>query len=132
MMNTQAVKLRKVFAGVVVDDLKAAGRWYEIVLGRSPDVSPMTGLLEWHLTGDAYLQVVDLKKVREVQQRPQWGKAGGSSVSFVVDKIDDQLAIFLDHNIPLVSKFTANSAFKTITVADPSGNLVTFVEQDFD
>lgn len=115
-------------AGVVVDDLEAARAWYQIMLGRPPDATPMGGLLEWHLASDAWLQVVDIAKVREVQHAPQWGSAGASSVSFVVAHLDDQLATFAANRIAIVSQYTTASSLKTATVRDPAGNFVTFVE----
>jgi hypothetical protein len=66
-------EVRRLMAGVVVDDLEAARAWYQTALGRPPDAAPMGGLLEWHLASDAWLQVVDIAKVREVQHTPQWG-----------------------------------------------------------
>jgi predicted enzyme related to lactoylglutathione lyase len=128
-MNAQATRIRTLMAGVVVDDLKAAARWYETVLGREPDSAPMGGLLEWHISGEAMLQIVDIKKVREVQGDAGWGGTGCSSVSFVVDNLDNQMQLLADNHIKLVSKFTSNPLLRTATVADPFGNYITFVEQ---
>ncbi len=116
-------------AGIVVDDVQAAGAWYEMVLGRPPDAAPMSGLLEWHLMDDAWLQVVALRAVRDIQHSAQWGAAGASSVAFVIADLDDQLARFAANGIELISKYTTDSELKTATVSDPAGNLVTFVEE---
>src|ERR1019366_8411868 len=89
----ETVMIRKVFAGVVVDDLAAAGAWYECVLGRPPDAAPMDGLLEWHLADTGWLQIVAIDSVREIQLRSGWGSAGSSSVALVVESIDEQLAL---------------------------------------
>lgn len=124
----KAPEIRRLMAGVVVDDLEAAGGWYQAMLGRPPDATPMGGLLEWHLASDAWLQVVDIAKVREIQHAAQWGSAGASSVSFVVAHLDDQLAAFAENGIAIVSQYTTGSSLKTATVRDPAGNFVTFVE----
>ena len=116
-------------AGIVVDDLQAAGAWYEMVLGRPPDAAPMDGLLEWHLLGDGWLQVVDVQKVRAIQHSPKWGPAGASSVAFVIGDLDDQLARFAANGIEVVSRYSTESHFETATVRDPAGNFVTFVEE---
>jgi predicted enzyme related to lactoylglutathione lyase len=121
--------LRRVMAGVVVDDLQTAQAWYGAVLGRPADAAPMGGLLEWHLNGAAWLQVVDIKTVRAVQRDAQWGGSGASSISFVVEDLDDQLATFEGLSIPLVSQYTTTGFARTATVRDPSGNYVTFVEE---
>jgi catechol 2,3-dioxygenase-like lactoylglutathione lyase family enzyme len=121
-------EVRRLMAGVVVDDLEAARAWYQTVLGRPPDATPMGGLLEWHLASDAWLQVVDIAKVREVQHTSQWGSTGASSVSFVVAHLDDQLATFAENRIAIVSQYTTENSLKTATVRDPAGNFVTFVE----
>jgi hypothetical protein len=116
-------------AGIVVDDLPAAAAWYARVLGRPADAAPMEGLLEWHLTGGGWLQVVDIQKVREVQRSAEWGAAGSSSVAFVVESLDDQLALLKSNGIAIGQTYTTGPSFKTATLADPSGNFVTFVEQ---
>jgi catechol 2,3-dioxygenase-like lactoylglutathione lyase family enzyme len=128
-MQTPTLALRRVLAGVVVDDLEAAKKWYESVLGRPADAAPMGGLLEWHLNDAAWLQVVDIKTVRNVQRDARWGGAGASSVSFVVERLDDELAMFAAEHIPLVSQYTTKGFARTATVRDPSGNYVTFVEE---
>jgi hypothetical protein len=121
--------VRRVLAEVVVDDLDTAQGWYGAVLGRPADAAPMGGLLEWHLNDAAWLQVVDIATVRDVQRDAQWGSAGASSISFVVEHLDDQLATFEALRIPLVSQFTTKGFARTATVCDPSGNYVTFVEE---
>jgi hypothetical protein len=115
-------------AGVVVDDLEAARAWYQMALGGPPDATPMAGLLEWHFGSGAMLQVVDLATVREVQHAVQWGTAGASSVSFVIERLDDQLRTFADNRVEIVSQYTTEAALRTATVRDPAGNFVTFVE----
>jgi catechol 2,3-dioxygenase-like lactoylglutathione lyase family enzyme len=127
-MNTQTVA-RRIMAGIVVDDLQAARAWYETVLGRPPDAAPMSGLLEWHLMDHAWLQVVDLQIVRDIQHSARWGAAGASSVSFVIADLDTQLARFAANGIEVVSQYTTVSSLKTATVSDPAGNFVTFVEE---
>gem|GEM_PF-5751912 len=89
----------------------------------------MAGLLEWHLNDAVWLQVVDIKTVRDVQHDAQWGGAGASSVSFVVEHLDDELATFAAQHIPLISQYTTKDFARTATVRDPSGNYVTFVEE---
>jgi hypothetical protein len=121
--------VKRVFACVVVDDLKVAGAWYGLVLGREADAAPMAGLLEWHLTPGGWLQVVDIEVVREVQLREHWGTAGSSSVAFVIESLDDQLAVLRENGIAIGPQYTTTASLKTATVVDPAGNLITFVEE---
>jgi hypothetical protein len=120
--------IRRIFAGIVVDDLQRARVWYEHVHGRSADAAPMGGLVEWHLLDDGWLQVVDIKKVRDIQRNGEWGSAGSSSIALVVDNLDDQLAVLRTNEIPIGPIYTTPD-LKTATVSDPFGNLITFVEE---
>ena len=120
--------IRRVFAGVIVDDLESASAWYARVLGRPPDATPMDGLLEWHLAESGWFQVVAVSKVREVLSAPNWGKPGASSVAFVIESLADQLAVLEANDVPIGPQFDASFP-KTATVSDPAGNFVTFVEE---
>ncbi len=108
-------------------DLERERAWYEAVFGRAPDAAPMDGLYEWHL-GDNFLQLVALAKVREIQKLPSWGARGVSSLTLAVDDADASLQAALDAGGSCVSAF-GNDAFRTISVADPEGNLVTFLQR---
>lgn len=110
----------KLYAGVVVSDLERARAWYAAVFGRDADATPMGGLCEWHV-GDNVLQVVDLETVRRIQQLPDWGSAGASSVTLVVDDLETPTA-----RAEPVSHFEG-PRFDTVSVRDPDGNLVTFL-----
>jgi catechol 2,3-dioxygenase-like lactoylglutathione lyase family enzyme len=111
----------------VAGDLERERAWYEAVFGRPPDAAPMDGVYEWHL-GDNFLQLVALAKVREIQKLPSWGATGVSSLTLTVDDADAMLRAALDAGGSRVSGF-GNDAFRTITVADPEGNLVTFLQR---
>jgi hypothetical protein len=89
----------------------------------------MTGLLEWHFTDGGWLQVVDIRTVRDIQEMRDWGRAGSSSVSFVVASLTDQLALFEANGIRVGKTFETKGSLRTATVTDPAGNLVTFVEE---
>jgi predicted enzyme related to lactoylglutathione lyase len=119
--------IRSIWAGVVADDVERERAWYEAVFGRSPDAAPMDGLYEWHL-GDNFLQLVSLAKVRDVQKLPSWGARGSSSVTLVVDDADASLQAALEAGGSGVSDF-GNDTFRTKSVTDPEGNLVTFLQR---
>jgi predicted enzyme related to lactoylglutathione lyase len=49
--------LNRILAQSTVSDLTAAELWYTALFGRGPDSRPMPGLLEWHVSETAGLQV---------------------------------------------------------------------------
>jgi predicted enzyme related to lactoylglutathione lyase len=51
------VEFSRVLAQVAVRDAEAAERWYATLFDAPPDARPMDGLLVWHLTEDAGVQV---------------------------------------------------------------------------
>ncbi|MGY1795985.1 VOC family protein [Geodermatophilus sp. SYSU D00525] len=51
------MRATSVLAQATVADLDRAERWYATLFGRDPDGRPMDGLLEWHLTDSAGVQV---------------------------------------------------------------------------
>jgi predicted enzyme related to lactoylglutathione lyase len=119
--------VRAIFAGVVARDLERERDWYEAVVGREPDAAPMDGLYEWHF-GDNFLQLVAIAKVREIQRLPTWGTPGASSVSLVVDDADAHVRSALAAGGSQVSNFESKG-FRTVSVSDPEGNLVTFLQR---
>ena len=66
-----------VLAQATVTDLDRAERWYTALFGRGPDSRPMDGLLEWHLTDSAGVQV---------WREP--GRSGRSTVVLAVSDLD--------------------------------------------
>jgi predicted enzyme related to lactoylglutathione lyase len=119
--------VKGLYAGVVAGDLERARSWYERVFGREPDAAPMGGLYEWRV-GEQCVQLVALDKIREIQHLPDWGAVGSSSVTFVVDDAQMAAADAVEHGGTAVSHFE-NPAFRTASVGDPDGNLVTFLQQ---
>lgn len=63
-----------------VSDLDAARGWYAAVLGREPDATPMDGLLEWHFSYTAGVQVWE-----------DPSRAGTSTTVVEVADLDDEL-----------------------------------------
>ena len=101
-----------VFAQSTVSDLAAAERWYSALFGRGPDANPMEGLLEWHLTADAGVQV--------------WSEADRAGRSTVVLRSDDLDAAAarlaesgIEHGGP-----QAGGGARILELSDPDGNRV--------
>src|ERR1041384_7518408 len=74
------MSIDNVLAGVAVTSLDEAIRWYARVLGAAPR-RPMPEVAEWQFASGGALQVFE-----------DPARAGSSSVTFVVDSVDDQIA----------------------------------------
>jgi predicted enzyme related to lactoylglutathione lyase len=109
------MSIDNVLAGVAVTSLDEAIRWYARVLGAAPR-RPMPEVAEWQFARGGALQVFEDPAL-----------AGRSSVTFVVDSVDDQIAQLTASGIAIVR--TTNSALaRTATVSDPDRNQVVFTQ----
>lgn len=101
-------------ANVTVSDIERAQNWYVKVLGREADVSPMQGLLEWHLTDDSGLQV---------WTEPD--RAGRSTVVVRESDLDGVAArlteVGVAHDGP-----QSGGGQRILPLSDPDGNRVVF------
>ena len=93
-----------------VSDLDVAHTWYAAVLGRQADAAPMDGLLEWHFSDDAGVQV--------------WKdplRAGHSTTVVEVADLDDEL-IRLDKLGIAYDDPMNTPSFRVVTLEDPDRN----------
>lgn len=111
------MQVHKVFAGVLVSDLAAATEWYTRAFGRPHDSAPMSELVEWQLLEQGWVQVVHDEE-----------RAGHSSVALVVESLADQVAALVAAGIATGEVQSTPGFARTVTVTDPDGNWVTFVE----
>lgn len=109
------------FTGVVavlpVTDHAASVSWYTKWLGRDPDVVPAEGVAEWQLAGAAWLQV---------GLNPE--AAGHTSVVVTVPDVSAQQKACRDLGLE-VGDVQDYGVVKIITLSDPDGNQVMFVEE---
>ena len=108
--------IKNVLAEMPVKDFIEAVAWYEQLLDRPADTSPMEGLVEWHLSEGGGLQVFHDKN-----------RAGATWVTFAVISVDDQLAELKAKGIA-TEQTTTTEFIKTVTITDPDGNHITFAE----
>jgi hypothetical protein len=103
-------------ASVPVNDLRTAERWYEQLLGRPADASPMPEVSEWRFPGGGWLQVYESKQ-----------RAGAGSVTLAVENLEEQMSeltkLGIDPGLPLVGKVV-----KVVMIKDPDGNSLAFAE----
>lgn len=106
--------VKNVLASVPVKDLSSAKAWYERLLGRPADSTPMPELAEWKFEGGGWLQVY---------QGPE--RAGGGSVTLVVENMDRTLRDLEDLGID-TSAQGSGAETRTVMVKDPDGNSLAF------
>jgi carbonic anhydrase len=108
--------IKNAVASVAVRDLKAAVSWYQRVLDRAADSTPMPEVAEWKFERGGWLQVYQLPD-----------RAGRGSVTLAVDDID-ALAGHLQKIGVEAGPRSSGSKVKTLMVADPDGNSIAFAQ----
>ncbi|MQA05128.1 MAG: VOC family protein [Streptosporangiales bacterium] len=111
------MSITKVLAVVPVRDLATATAWYERLLGRPADARPMPSLADWHVADTAWVQVF---------HDPQ--RAGQTALNFAVDELTAHTAELAGRGIALGEVTTTDKNARLASVADPDGNVVTFIE----
>lgn len=109
------MNISNVLAGIMTKNHATARTWYENLLGRTADTTPMEGLAEWHFEGGVLQLVQDEER------------AGASSVTLTVTSRENVITELKAKGIP-VGPMTETKFFKTVTINDPEGNRLTFAE----
>jgi catechol 2,3-dioxygenase-like lactoylglutathione lyase family enzyme len=105
-----------VLAVAPVSDLARACRFYEQLFGRAPDNRPMTTLAEWRITETAWLQVFC---------NPD--QAGSAFVNFAVGDLATWLVEIESRGLDPGEVRDANKGVQLSAIADPDGNMITFI-----
>lgn len=103
-------------ASVAVNDLKAAVEWYEQLLGRPADSTPLPEVAEWRFERGGWLQVYELPE-----------RAGRGSFTLAVSDIKAVVAHAQELGID-TSNRTSGAIVKTLMITDPDGNHIAFAE----
>jgi catechol 2,3-dioxygenase-like lactoylglutathione lyase family enzyme len=108
-----------VLAGIAVADHDSAVGWYENLLGRPPDTTPMPGLAEWHFPEIGSIQVIHDAE-----------RAGSSLLTLGVDDLREEVAALQGKGLALgpIDDTTSDKVLFT-AVTDPDGNTITLVEE---
>ena len=111
--------ITSVLAVVVVADAQAATPWYERVLGKPADNTPMPSLAEWRLASGGWVQVVS-----------DAGQPGASMLTLEVDDLDATMAELAARDIAVTEMDLPNrtDSLRLAQVTDPDGNVVTFAQ----
>jgi predicted enzyme related to lactoylglutathione lyase len=108
--------IKNALAGIAVKDLERAIRWYQALLGRSPDSRPMSEVAEWEFSGGGWMQVFE-----------DGARAGSSSVTLVESNLDERLKDLKAKGIA-IGPTTSSDFVKTAIVSDLDGNQIVFAE----
>ena len=103
-------------ASVAVKDFGSGVRWYQALLGRAPDSTPMPEVAEWKFPRGGGLQVYQL---------PQ--RAGNGSVTLAVSNIDEVAAHVEKLGVDTTQR-TSTPQVKALMIVDPDGNHIAFAE----
>jgi predicted enzyme related to lactoylglutathione lyase len=103
-------------ASVAVKDLKSAVAWYEALLGRSPDSTPMSEVAEWKFERGGWLQVYEAPE-----------RAGNGSFTLAVSNLDETIAKVEQLGIDAKDR-NSGPQVKTLMIVDPDGNHIAFAE----
>lgn len=110
------MSIDNVLASVAVKDLKAAVAWYEQLLRRPADSTPMPELAEWKFERGGWLQVYELPE-----------RAGHGSFTLTVSDIEEVVAHVQKLGID-ASNRSAGPMVKTLMITDPDDNHIAFAE----
>lgn len=99
-----------VYAAVMVKDTSSVATWYETLLGRPADSSPMDGLLQWHFEGGGMLQV-----------GTDPSRAGHSTATLSVADRDAVMERLVKKSIAVVQTMESDVT-KIAIINDPEGN----------
>jgi 4-hydroxyphenylpyruvate dioxygenase-like putative hemolysin len=110
------MSIDNVLASVAVKDLQAAVAWYEQLLGRPADSTPMPEVAEWKFPRGGWLQVYQLPE-----------RAGNGSFTLAVSDINEAVAHAEKLGID-TSNQTSSAMVNTLMIVDLDGNHVAFAE----
>ena len=105
-----------VLASIAVKDLKSSAAWYEKLLRRPADSTPMPEVAEWKFERGGWLQVYQLPE-----------RACGGSCTLAVSDID-QVIVHLQSLGIDTSERPSGEKVKTVMITDPDGNHLAFAE----
>ncbi len=109
------MNFQNALAGIAVNDIDAAMAWYEGLIGRPPDIRPLSHVAAWQFPQGGWIEVFKDET-----------RAGHSLVIFAVVSLDSQLADLAEKGIP-VSHLTPSADIGEVAmINDPDGNQIVF------
>jgi catechol 2,3-dioxygenase-like lactoylglutathione lyase family enzyme len=108
--------IKNAIASLAVRDLTSAVDWYQRLLGRPADSTPMAEVAEWKFGGGGWLQVY---------QNPD--RAGLGSVTLAVDSLDQARSDLERLGIDAGNSMYSEKV-RVVMIKDPDGNSIAFAE----
>lgn len=103
-------------ASIAVKNIASAVTWYEALLGRSADSTPMPEVAEWKFPRGGWLQIYHLPE-----------RAGSGSCTLAVSNLEEVVAQVEKLGID-ASQRGSGAQVKTLMIVDPDGNHIAFAE----
>ena len=103
-------------ASLAVKNLASALTWYEALLGRNADSTPMPEVAEWKFPRGGWLQIYQLPE-----------RAGSGSCTLAVSSIEEVVAHVEGLGID-TSQRSSGALVKTLMIVDPDGNHIAFAQ----
>jgi predicted enzyme related to lactoylglutathione lyase len=108
--------INNALASVAVKDIGAAVAWYEALLGRSADSTPMPEIAEWKFDSGGWLQVYQLPE-----------RAGTGSCTLAVSNIEEVMAHVQKLGINADQR-SSGAKVKTLMIVALDGNHIAFAQ----
>ncbi len=103
--------IEHLFAGIPVADRDAAAAWYELLLGRPPDLVPSETEAAWQLTESAWIYLLADAE-----------RAGSALHTLLVDDLDAFIARIAARGISAGPIETIAGGVRHVVLTDPDGN----------
>ena len=111
-----SLSIDNAIASLAVKNLASAKTWYEALLGRTADSTPMSEVADWKFPRGGWLQVYELPE-----------RAGSGSCTLAVSSIEEVVAHAEKLGID-TSEQSKGAQVKTLMIVDPDGNHIAFAE----
>ena len=105
------------FAGIPVDDFETARAWYQIFVGRSPDLVAKPDEAAWRIAGTGWITVV-----------ADESRAGSALITLIVEDLEAHVGFLALRGIAPESIETVPGVVRTATITDPAGNAITIAQ----
>jgi hypothetical protein len=109
------MNFQNALAGVAVKDIDAAIVWYEELIGRPPDIRPLSHVAAWQFPGGGWVEVFSDE-----------GRAGKSLVIFAVASLNSQITALAEKGITATHITPSDDVGEVVMIEDPDGNQIVF------
>ena len=110
------MSIENAIASVAVRDLKSAVVWYQKLLGKAPDSTPMPEVAEWRFPRGGWLQVYQLPE-----------RAGNCSFTLSVSDLEEMVTKAKQLGVD-TSQRSSGAQVKTLMIVDPDGNHIAIAQ----